>query len=71
MDSTNLIIIINIIVLIFAFFIKCIHDSYHQKKILHPKLDLLFDTMQQITNPKNNLLLTNNDVVNKLENILD
>lgn len=53
MDS-NLIVIINVIFLVVVFLLKCLHDYYEKKHILHPKIDAIQNVLDQITN--NNII---------------
>jgi len=72
METSGIVVIINIIVLLIAFFIKSVHDYYHTQNVLHPKLDIIKNVLDQLTN--NNPLLKNNennDTVKKVENILN
>jgi len=71
MDYSSIIVIVNVIILIIAFFIKIIHDYMHRKNVLHPKLDEINTLLQQITNPDNNILLKNNNVINQVQNVLN
>jgi len=76
METSGIVVIINIIVLLIAFFIKSVHDYVHRNQTnnsVHEKLDILNDIMQQIVNPNNNLLANNanNETLKNVTNVIN